>query len=459
MTAPQTTPGPTVFESAFHELVYLVSRERSLIASALRVYKARLLSAKKADEAVEMDTEQHDSTIASIDFFLERFKDQRDIGMAGTPIGDALTRKHFVSKDGHSLEAESVVELLDSIGIKADASVVSAWHLAMREEVYQFVKLRAAINADPNSDRPMPPRPAHLPVAWFPEVEREIMQNVPTLQPLAPEPAAEDGGGHLEPAAELPPVTSEKEAKAFETLDAELTNLAGRGHMKGKEFGPLAKRIVKSLVALPMGPDFDTATDIVKSIGKNDDNGERLAAYVRSCVGIAQLEVAKREAARNPAPEAVSPEPTITAPGEPTPHEDESKPTSNPEPVDPPAPAEPMPDTPKSPEPADTIVRSQAESETLDEVVSRTAANLDAAMSPEDVDEWIGRGPWGVEAHKDASGVPGDEWAIVLKDAEGKEVERFPRVFPDIDVARTRAARMNRVRASTLGRPGGPTEG
>lgn len=65
------------------------------------------------------------------------------------------------------------------------------------------------------------------------------------------------------------------------------------------------------------------------------------------------------------------------------------------------------------------------------------------AMTDAEVDEWVTRGPWGVNSAPGEGTAPSDEWELI-KTVDGAEVDRSKTVYADLGSARCEAAERNR---------------
>lgn len=82
-------PDGTVDEADAAEL----TRYRTLLGQSLRVFRKAVENCRKAEETVGNDTRETDNKLQQTDHLIGLLDDQRglDLGMNGTPIGDALT--------------------------------------------------------------------------------------------------------------------------------------------------------------------------------------------------------------------------------------------------------------------------------------------------------------------------------------------------------------------------------
>lgn len=184
---------------------------RHLIRTALAVFKDACTKALKAEATIDNDTSETEAKIREADALIEMLKDQRDLLLEGTPMGDAMTRdmmKH--PRTGQSLTVDSIGELLEAAGFTDWAGeIVSNWTLDERVQAADWLTAEhAAIEQQQHTGAP---RPAFIPDNWLSDAawsqpQRQLGELSATgdafLQDLEKSRDARTGGGPPNEAAD-----------------------------------------------------------------------------------------------------------------------------------------------------------------------------------------------------------------------------------------------------------------
>jgi hypothetical protein len=179
-----TTATPTFTPLLESTTVILIAQNRETIRTALKILKKNTDAAIKTDEAIGLPVDRHHAQSRTCEALIDALRDQKELLLEGTPMGDAITAQTLKHADGHSLEANALGDFLRSMEIGADDQVISAWALPQRVEAYDYARKREAAMKDKR--RKIPPRPAMIPAAWLPDLERQF------ALPSPDEPSAEE---------------------------------------------------------------------------------------------------------------------------------------------------------------------------------------------------------------------------------------------------------------------------